>query len=133
MSKYRRAAKVDGNQGEIVKALRAIPGVTVATRHDDILVGYGGQTFWFEIKADRKAEIKPGQKMLAAEWKGHYAIVTSAEEIIADIGRRFRPEVSGAVRRVYLPRPADGLLRAVGAAAQGERSGLRAEEGKAVE
>jgi hypothetical protein len=132
MSKYRRAAKVDRNQPAIVDRLLEYPGVSVALKHDDILVGYGGQTFWYEIKADRKAEIKPSQKKLAAEWQGHYAIVTSAEEIIEDIRRKYRPEVSGDVRRVFLPRPADGLLRAVGAAAEGERGGMRAEEGKAV-
>ena len=129
MSKYRRAAKIDGNQAEIVKALRAIPGVMVATRHDDILVGFGGQTFWYEIKKSAKAEVKPGQEMLRQTWQGHYAIVTSAEEIIEDIRRKYRQEVSGVVRRVFLARQADGLLRDVGAAAEGDGSGVRAEEG----
>ena len=132
MSKYRRAAKVDANQGQIVKALRAIPGVSVATRHDDILVGYGGQTFWFEVKAGVKSKVKAGQEKLRSEWTGHYAIVTSAEEIIEDIRRKYRTEVSGDVRLVFLARPADVVLRDVGAAAEGERSGVRAEEGKAV-
>jgi hypothetical protein len=106
--------------------------VSVATRHDDILVGYRGCTYWYELKKSVKAEVKPGQEKLRQTWHGHYAIVTSAEEIIEDIRRKYRPEVSGGVRRVFLPRPADGLLCSVGAAAEGDGSGVRTEEGKAV-
>jgi hypothetical protein len=131
MSKYRRAAKVDGNQGQIVKALRAIPGVTVATRHDDILVGYRGRTYWYELKKSVKAEVKPGQAMLKAEWRGHYAIVSTFEDILAEI-TGIRSKTGASMPRLCLPRPADGLLRAVGAAAEGDGAAVRAEEGKAV-
>jgi hypothetical protein len=89
MSKYRRAAKVDSNQPGIVEELLKHAGVSVALKHDDILVGYDGVTKWYEIKRDRKAEIKPGQEKLRQTWQGHYAIVTSAEEIIADMRRHF--------------------------------------------
>ncbi len=85
MSKFRRAAKVDANQAAIVKALRAIPGVSVATRHDDILVGYNGRTYWYEIKKSAKSEVKPGQEILRQTWRGHYAIVSNLEEIVAGI------------------------------------------------
>ena len=54
MSRYmRRAARIDNNQKEIVKSLRDIPSVTVATNHDDILVGFEGKTYWYEIKSQR--------------------------------------------------------------------------------
>jgi hypothetical protein len=86
MSKYRRAAKVDSNQAEIVKALRVVPGVTVALRHDDILVGYRGRTYWYEIKTGQRAEIKAGQAMLCHTWTGHYRIVSTAHAILVDIG-----------------------------------------------
>lgn len=95
MSKHRRAAKVDNNQGEIVKALRQIPGVTVETSHDDILVGYRGITYWFEIKTEdtvgvdgnvRESAKKDSQKMLEAEWRGHYRIVWKVEQILIDLG-----------------------------------------------
>jgi hypothetical protein len=91
MSKYRRAAKVDANQAEIVKALRSIPGVTVALRHDDILVGrrvkpLQGVTFWFEIKKRAGKGVRPGQAKLRNEWAGHYAIVSTLDEILAEIG-----------------------------------------------
>jgi hypothetical protein len=95
MSKYRRAAKIDSNQLEIVKALRQIPHVSVQTGVDDILVGYRKQTYWFEIKspecANRKGEvfksaIKPSQHLLMANWSGHYSIVTTLDQIIAEVG-----------------------------------------------
>jgi hypothetical protein len=132
MSKYRRAAKVDGNQAAIVKRLLEYPGVSVALKHDDILVGYGGQTFWYEIKADQKSEIKPSQKKLAAKWQGHYAIVWTADQIIADIRRIVKGQLLASMPGLCLPRPADGLLCAMGAAAEGDGDWLRAEEGKAV-
>lgn len=90
LSRWRRAARVDENQNEIVKSLRAIPGVTVATGHDDILVGYMGRTFWFEVKtaialrseASTARAIKPSQSKLKREWKGHYQIVSRIDEIL---------------------------------------------------
>lgn len=86
MTKYRRAARIDGNQGAIVKALREIPGISVATRHDDILVGWRGKTHWYEIKASGKASIRPAQITLRDQWTGHYRVVSSVEEILLDLG-----------------------------------------------
>lgn len=95
MSKYRRAANVDKNQSDIVKTLRSIPGVSAETGHDDILVGFNGDTFWYEIKSNNAVSkrtgkvlescIKKGQKELRSEFKGHYRIVSSVEEIIEEI------------------------------------------------
>ena len=92
MSKHRQAARVDSNQRAIVRALRLIPGVTVAVGHDDILVGYAQRTFWFEIKRPetvspntgqvRASERKQSQRELAASWCGQYAVVWSLEQII---------------------------------------------------
>ncbi len=95
MSKYRRAAKIDDNQNEIVSSLRQIPGVTVEPGHDDILVGFAGQTYWFEIKRpDKKTKsgdwksgaIKPDQIRLQNTFSGHYKIVCSTDEILSEIG-----------------------------------------------
>ena len=86
MSKWRRAAKIDANQPEIVKALRKIPGVTVELGMDDILVGYKGKTFWYEIKVSEKADVKPSQVKLNSDWRGHYKIVWSLEMILKDAG-----------------------------------------------
>jgi len=96
MSIYRQAAKVDNNQTEIVKNLRKL-GYTVEVGHDDILVGYQGLTYWYEIKNEdaiskktgtgqvRPSEIKPSQRDLLDKWKGHYKIVWTVEQIINDI------------------------------------------------
>ena len=84
MSKFRRAAKIDANQPQIVKELRAL-GYTVSLGHDDIFVGAHGRNYWFEIKTDAKAEVKESQKKLIKEWRGHYAIVWTTEMILKEI------------------------------------------------
>ena len=94
--KWRRAAKIDANQPAIVKALRKIPDVTVQTGMDDLLVGYKGFTYWFEIKEPEKVSkktgkildsaIKPSQMKLLDTWTGHYSIVWSLEQILAELG-----------------------------------------------
>ena len=96
MSKYRQAAKIDSNQPDIVKDLRKINGVTVELNHDDILVGYKGLTYWFEIKTPEcvskqtglilESAKKTSQKKLEKEWKGHYRIISNVNEILSDIG-----------------------------------------------
>ena len=86
MSKHRQAARIDANQPAIVKALRKIAGVTVYLDVDDILVGYKGVSYWYEIKASVKSSLQPVQTKLLAEWKGHYKIVSSLDMILEDIG-----------------------------------------------
>lgn len=91
----RRRAKIDSNQNDIVSALREIPGVQVALKHDDILVGFKGRTYWYEIKSEdsvsRKtgavliSKKKKGQIKLEKEFTGHYRIVSSLDEILSDI------------------------------------------------
>jgi hypothetical protein len=84
MSKYVRHKKVDANQPAIVKELRAL-GYSVSLDHDDIIVGWKGRTYWFEIKVSEKSEVKESQKKLLKEWKGHYKIVWTTEMIIKEI------------------------------------------------
>lgn len=94
MSKYRQAARVDDNQHEIVERLRAM-GATVQTGMDDLLVGWKGKTFWFEIKDPAKTlkkdgtfkagALKDSQVKLCDEWRGHYRVVHSIEQILEDI------------------------------------------------
>ena len=95
MSKNRYAERVDNNQSEIVNQLRSIPGVSVETGYNDILVGWRGQTFWFELKNEDcvskktgkilESEIKPDQKRIPEKFTGHYKIVSSFEEIIEEL------------------------------------------------
>ena len=95
MPRYR--AKNDTNQPDIVKALRKIPGITVQTGHDDILVGYKGLTFWFEIKNPdeinksgqpygRNKKTGRGQAKIDEEFTGHYRIVWNIDQILEAIG-----------------------------------------------
>lgn len=83
----RRAARNDANQKEIVKALRQFPHVTVEVGHDDILVGYDGRTYWYEIKnKNGYNRLQEGQKKLVAGWKGHYKVVHDLDDILRDLG-----------------------------------------------
>ena len=83
MKKYKHRA--DQNQNEIVKLLRQIPGVTVEKGHDDILVGYKGITYWFEIKRDGKASLTRSEELRKEGWRGHYSVVWSLEQILKEI------------------------------------------------
>lgn len=93
-----RAKRVDDNQGLIVEKLLKIPGVQVEVGHDDILVGYNGQTYWFEIKNpsrifDKSMGVKAGsfkdsQVQLIKNWTGHYRIVWDIDQILSDIGAK---------------------------------------------
>ncbi len=87
--------KIDSNQTEIVKALRKL-GISVSVNHNDILCGYAGRTYWFEVKnpgcvSPKTGEIRPSnikvtQYKLLETWKGHYSIVHSLEQILQEIG-----------------------------------------------
>ena len=82
-----RVKRIDGNQRAIVDTLRKIPGVTVATNHDDILVGYRGFTYWYELK-DRtgRNRLQPSQQKLIDQWKGHYEVVHDVDQILIELG-----------------------------------------------
>ena len=85
----RWAAKTDDNQKDIVKALRKL-GYSVELDHDDILVGTQGRTFWYEIKnVNGRNRNQKGQTKLSEEFKGHYRIVRSLDEILADLKLEF--------------------------------------------
>lgn len=85
------AARVDRNQAEIVMALRRA-GASVQPLHlvgkgcPDILVGYRGRCYVFEIKDGAKA---PSSRRLTDEefrwhqqWRGQVGIVESADQAI---------------------------------------------------
>ena len=62
---FRRRAKVDKNQAEIVEALRKV-GAVVKHVHQlknlfDILVFYRGETYCVEIKSSRKSKLTEGE------------------------------------------------------------------------
>ena len=86
-----RAARVDSNQKEIVKALRQA-GATVLHTHQlkncfDILVGYNGINYIVEIKDGNKPpsqrKLTTGEEKFRDEWEGgEYYIIESIEQAL---------------------------------------------------
>jgi hypothetical protein len=90
----RRAAKVDANQTEIVKALRQIGAVVqslaaVGNGCPDLLVGYRNRLFLLELKDGNKPPsaqaLTPHQVEWHRTWQGHVVVVNSVESAIAAI------------------------------------------------
>lgn len=84
------AKRIDSNQPEIVRALRKIPGVTVILDVDDILVGYKGKNYLYEIKETPTSKVKLSQYERLNAFKGHYMFAFSADDILEDIGIKQR-------------------------------------------
>ena len=94
VSPMRRAARVDGNQRQIVAALRAI-GCTVQTLHTvgkgcpDILVGCRGTNLLMEIKDGDKPtsrrQLTEDEAKWHKEWRGQVLIVATIEQAIAAV------------------------------------------------
>ena len=92
----RRAARIDCNQSCIVKALRAIPGVTVELGHDDFICGYQGRSYWYECKSPdavsrrtgqvKDSEITPSERRRLDTFTGHYSMVWELDQILREIG-----------------------------------------------
>ena len=92
---FRRSAASDGNQKEIVAALRKA-GATVAPCHavgkgfPDLVVGFRGQNFLIEVKdpaqPKHRHELTPAQVEFHAGWKGRIAKVFTADEALQVIG-----------------------------------------------
>ena len=91
-----RAAKVDANQDEIVRALRGV-GCTVTLLHrvgrgcPDLLVGRERRTFLMEVKDGSKPpsarQLTPDQETWWDEWRGAMpCVVTSVDEALAVVG-----------------------------------------------
>jgi len=96
MSRRYQHKKTDVNEKDIVKTLRAIPGVSVETGHDDLIIGYKGKNYWYEIKnpdemtkdgrpVKKKGKTYEKQMNLQANFTGHYSIVWNVDQILAEI------------------------------------------------
>lgn len=86
---FRRAAKVDSNQQEIIAAFRRA-GATVKPVHTvkkfvDIVVGINGKNLLVEIKDGKKAPSKrkltEGEQEFHEGWKGRVHIVESVDDV----------------------------------------------------
>jgi len=78
--------KVDTNQPDIVSELRQT-GMSVQTLHmvgkgcPDIVVGFRGENFLFEIKYGR-GKLNDLEYMWHQDWEGQVHVIRSAEEAI---------------------------------------------------
>lgn len=96
----RRAARIDANQPQIVKALRQV-GATVQHMHmvgagcPDILVGFQGQNFAMEIKDGAKPpsarKLTEDEACWHLQWRGQVAIVNNEADALAAIGVNLAP------------------------------------------
>jgi hypothetical protein len=87
--------KVDANQKQLVDALRKIPGVTVFSTHTigkgvpDIVVGYSGSNYLFEIKDGAKPpsqqKLTPMEVDFFASWKGQVKVATCLDDILNEM------------------------------------------------
>lgn len=87
----RRAARVDGNQVEIIEALRGVgaavqPLHTVGQGCPDLLVSFRQRMFLYEVKDGRKPpsarKLTTHEKAWIANWKAPVYIVNSAAEAL---------------------------------------------------
>lgn len=97
MGYQRINAKVDSNHPQIVKELRKLKGVTVrsvATIKNflDIIVGYAGKNYLFEIKDPDKPpsarKLTPGEQKFMDEWTGQADLALTTEDILKVINYR---------------------------------------------
>lgn len=88
----RRAAKVDGNQSDIVAALRKI-GASVTPTHQvgngfvDLVCGFRGRNVLFEVKDPKqppsKRRLTDDEAIWFGNWRGEAYVIETAEQAIA--------------------------------------------------
>ncbi len=87
---FRRAARTDDNQTEIVKLFRSL-GWTVLIISQlknccDIFVSKNGRTIAIEIKNGKLSpssqKLKPGEQKFKNNWQGEYMIINCTEQVI---------------------------------------------------
>ena len=89
MNRTGHKGRVDGNHAECIKALReaGISAISLASVGDgcgDILAGFRGANFLIEVKDGDKPQTA-AERDFAAEWSGHYAVVTNAEAAVGAV------------------------------------------------
>ncbi len=90
------AKKRDANEKEIVERLRALNISVIQTDQVDLIVGFRGKNYLFEVKDPAKLFLKDGltyrvgaitpyQSDLMSKWRGHYSIVWDCDMILEQI------------------------------------------------
>lgn len=91
----RRAARIDENQPEIIKALRAVGcSVTslaaVGNGCPDLLVGRHGRNVLIEVKNENqppsRRALSPDEKEWHLNWRGQVSVVNTVGEALRAIG-----------------------------------------------
>lgn len=85
---FRRAARVDDNQKEIVKTLRKLGWYVLIISQlkncCDLIVSKNGRTVAVEVKDGSKPKsqqkLSEGEIKFKNEWQGEYALITNIEE-----------------------------------------------------
>lgn len=88
---FRRAARVDGNQPEIVKAFRDLGWYVLIVSQlkncCDIIVSKNGRTIAVEIKDGKKTpsqqRLSSGEIKFMNEWQGEYKLITCIDDVLA--------------------------------------------------
>lgn len=83
----RLIARIDKNQNEIVQALRKIGASVISTAplgngFCDIVVGYRGKNYLFEIKSSTKAKLTHHEEKFKNTWSGQYSIIYSFDDAL---------------------------------------------------
>ena len=87
---FRRAAKVDDNQADVVKLFRKL-GWTVLIISQlknccDIIISKSGRTVAVEIKDGKKPpsqrKLSDGEIKFRDNWQGEYALIETQEDVI---------------------------------------------------
>jgi hypothetical protein len=122
----RLAARVDVNQAEIVKQLRALPGVDVAVTHMvgkgfvDIVVGYRWQNFLIELKnPDVNAyerKLTKDEQRFHDKWPGQIAVCETFEHCVMAIRYKETRNVSSKKRSKATGKRRQGRRSVKGAA-----------------
>ena len=87
---FRRAAKVDDNQKEIVAAFRKLGWYVLIISQlkncCDIIVSKDGRTIAVEIKDGKKTpsqqKLSEGELKFEREWQGEYRLIKSIDDVL---------------------------------------------------
>ena len=87
---FRRAARTDDNQSDIVNSFRSLGWYVLIISQlkncCDIIVSKAGHTIAVEIKDGKKApskrKLSEGEEKFRDEWLGDYELVESVEDVI---------------------------------------------------
>lgn len=82
----RYAKARDINEPAIIEALEKAGCDVLRSDIVDLIVGRLGRSMLLEIKREGPIKLRPIQKRLRESWRGHYAIVQTAEQALKAVG-----------------------------------------------